>query len=709
MASPSQNDRDAPSNQNSCDSIANLDLTTAPSTTAYENKEKSTNSNYVVDDVKTDMKVPTPAETIEEDIAVESVFKVKLNGGSSAVEEQLNDGKEVNLQPVLVQQHNKENEVADGEGNTCKNKRNPRFSEISLSSRLVVKSIVDLLIDNAIQELIPNSTRRSAPIPKLLIRKLDGDTSDANSVGNYTIVRSEAIETKPEQETSDLDLSPPAVKDLEQGEDMKPPVQIKLNVSSLANESGMSLDLGAGPVKPKFRDEDNQIEKSKHVQNLNALSSAEEELSEDEKDESISRIDRVNFSVSRDGSSSVDSEEELQRSIMDIFGLGDGGGDGSGNVGGNFTSAGQLGESSNVRSLLTNEESKDRIRDVFKAGLAVHLDGEEMEACRAVKTELYSHQRVALAWMVKHETVTSGGMLGGILADDMGLGKTLTVIACILTNHWDGRPLLKPELGYVRPSISKNQVKTKGKKEKFRPRTSAAELGVGSKVGAKTGKKRVFREADFDYCNSSDSEAEDELDLEEDSSMEDFINDASMSSNQESDQEEEEEVRPTKRKRGSSKKRIKNCIDSSSEDEMPKNESDKVEVEEDISLGVNSEIVLNPKLNLDGFFDETSSDEELLKPKRKKQKQTQKSKIIQKSKMSVSSDSEIDLPSPTRGEKSKKVEFGDEDCEPGTSGVLDGQVISGLKRVVPPREPAERRGRQRTTLIVCPTSLISHW
>ena len=226
-------------------------------------------------------------------------------------------------------------------------------------------------------------------------------------------------------------------------------------------------------------------------------------------------------------------------------------------------------------------------------------------------------------------------------------------------------------------------------------------------MGARTGNKRVFREADFDYCSSSDSEVEDELDLEVDSSMEDFINDASMSSNQESDKEE---ALPTKRKRGSLKKRIKNCIDSSSEDdETPKSESDKVEVDEDNSVEVNSKIVMNPKLNLDGFFDETSSDEELEKPGRKKRKHSQKAKIVKKSKISVSSDSEIDLPSPIRGEKCKKEKFRGEDCEIGTSGILEAKDNSGLKRVVPPREPAERRGRQRTTLIVCPTSLISHW
>ena len=34
---------------------------------------------------------------------------------------------------------------------------------------------------------------------------------------------------------------------------------------------------------------------------------------------------------------------------------------------------------------------------------------------------------------------------------------------------------------------------------------------------------------------------------------------------------------------------------------------------------------------------------------------------------------------------------------------------TGLKLIVPPKEPADRKGRRRATLIVCPTSLMSHW
>ena len=40
--------------------------------------------------------------------------------------------------------------------------------------------------------------------------------------------------------------------------------------------------------------------------------------------------------------------------------------------------------------------------------------------------------------------------LGGILADDMGLGKTLTILALIMTNFHDRRPLDKPIPGQKR-------------------------------------------------------------------------------------------------------------------------------------------------------------------------------------------------------------------------------------------------------------------
>ncbi|XP_007437469.1 helicase-like transcription factor [Python bivittatus] len=90
----------------------------------------------------------------------------------------------------------------------------------------------------------------------------------------------------------------------------------------------------------------------------------------------------------------------------------------------------------------------------------------EMEAAMAVSTPLLPHQKQALAWMILREnnkdlppfweerddyfynTITNfaeknrpENVLGGILADDMGLGKTLSMIAVILTNFHNGKPL----------------------------------------------------------------------------------------------------------------------------------------------------------------------------------------------------------------------------------------------------------------------------
>ncbi|CAH3028213.1 unnamed protein product, partial [Porites evermanni] len=94
-----------------------------------------------------------------------------------------------------------------------------------------------------------------------------------------------------------------------------------------------------------------------------------------------------------------------------------------------------------------------------------------IEPAEAIKTKLFPHQKRALAWMVAREnckelppfwkerkagkeiqyfnTATNFAtssrpscLLGGILADDMGLGKTLEVISLIITNFYNGKPLV---------------------------------------------------------------------------------------------------------------------------------------------------------------------------------------------------------------------------------------------------------------------------
>ena len=79
-----------------------------------------------------------------------------------------------------------------------------------------------------------------------------------------------------------------------------------------------------------------------------------------------------------------------------------------------------------------------------------------------MSTPLFPHQRLALAWMVGHENICTGGMREGILADDMGLGKSLTVISLVLTNFWYGMPLLKPKIGFCKATT--NHKDEKGEK-----------------------------------------------------------------------------------------------------------------------------------------------------------------------------------------------------------------------------------------------------
>ena len=49
----------------------------------------------------------------------------------------------------------------------------------------------------------------------------------------------------------------------------------------------------------------------------------------------------------------------------------------------------------------------------------------------AMKDDLYTHQKIALEWMMNAE---KGNNKGGILADDMGLGKTISTLALIVSN-----------------------------------------------------------------------------------------------------------------------------------------------------------------------------------------------------------------------------------------------------------------------------------
>lgn len=104
-------------------------------------------------------------------------------------------------------------------------------------------------------------------------------------------------------------------------------------------------------------------------------------------------------------------------------------------------------------TVISRQELSQRMKNVFQSSLNIGIA--ERDPCDAIVTELYPHQKAALAWMSMHENTDHEGMFGGILADDMGLGKTLSIISLILTNHWDdGLPLAFPHPNFLRPQFS---------------------------------------------------------------------------------------------------------------------------------------------------------------------------------------------------------------------------------------------------------------
>ncbi len=89
----------------------------------------------------------------------------------------------------------------------------------------------------------------------------------------------------------------------------------------------------------------------------------------------------------------------------------------------------------------------------------------------------------------------------------MGLGKTLTVIALILTNFHEGRPLSKPDIGYVRPPTEAQRATKKGTRKRSAAGAStlsAPDLsGIGSKIKKNTGKKSIYNFFDRFKVNHS--------------------------------------------------------------------------------------------------------------------------------------------------------------------------------------------------------------
>jgi len=426
---------------------------------------------------------------------------------------------------------------------------------------------------------------------------------------------------------------------------------------------------------------------------------------------------------------------------------------------------------------LSNEEVTKKMKNIFESGLAIHFSGEEMEACKAIATPIFPHQRVALAWMFRHENKENDGMRGGILADDMGLGKTLTVISLIMTNHWDGKPLAKPDPGYTRRAFNYGKKVT---------RYSKGKQNDGKKN--KGGKKKASIGGLFDkFADSTDTDSDSDSESnksrfrgkrKKNNEMKDFIVDDSSQSNsssEESDESQSEDEFDIMSKDTSLQEKLnssaKGLFNSSASDLFKKMESplkeNKVDIkeneespqsenkeDEDDDVMTENEFVLsmipkplddvelNPKLNVDGALDESSDDD--IKPvnhfqrndlsmqasisaecttlnnKRKleieeKNKRYPNKKKIRNTKSNPYDDGDSDISLPDiesecsdlaeKGEPSKNKNKQDM-VEPENSVINEE---TGLKLIIPPKEPAERRDRRRATLLVCPTSLVSHW
>ena len=407
---------------------------------------------------------------------------------------------------------------------------------------------------------------------------------------------------------------------------------------------------------------------------------------------------------------------------------------------------------------------------MLQPGLDIAVLQEEMEACKAIKTKLFPHQRAALAWCVSHEGIRTDGIVGGLLADDMGLGKSLVVLSLILTNYHDGRPLAKPELGFKRQPFGVKFGGGGGKGKSglgWKPKGSQTAVGkVGKKI-AKASSTCVFnrfglkgseedKENRFSFGLKQkagnrdkfidDSSEEEEDTSEDEGSLKDFIAD---------DEESDDEFDDMATKKSSLKEKKSKVeslvVESSDEEDIELKELSKTErlsamvpsviISEDGEEGVK----INPKLNLDGFMTDSDSEDDqklLLKKKKKgvilddsssceeaieeqlrrplKRKvaeeagtgsgPTVKKPFLSGAKIvEEGEDSDASLPDMAEEEKVQPLETLAEEVEADERAEAEEAVAAGVRLIVPPRIPAKQEGRRRATLLVCPTSLISHW
>ena len=147
-----------------------------------------------------------------------------------------------------------------------------------------------------------------------------------------------------------------------------------------------------------------------------------------------------------------------------------------------------------------------KMRNMFESSLKLQETGQLMMPAEAIVTQLYKHQMYALAWMVNRENSQKSGVSGGILADDMGLGKTLTILALVVTNFHDKRPIAKPDgsgmysraknltnsvLRYMPGHISNMKFNARLRKEE----SQNAESHVGAKLRITDNKRKVLASA----------------------------------------------------------------------------------------------------------------------------------------------------------------------------------------------------------------------
>ncbi|CAC5360734.1 SMARCA3 [Mytilus coruscus] len=128
------------------------------------------------------------------------------------------------------------------------------------------------------------------------------------------------------------------------------------------------------------------------------------------------------------------------------------------------------------RTFLSPAEVKNELDRLFE-NLCEGDKTSTSDPAKAIGTSMYTHQKQALSWMIEREkgshlppfweekngryfnSVTifttnqkPKSVRGGILADDMGLGKTLEMIALIVTNFKDNKPIAVPVFGQIRKS-----------------------------------------------------------------------------------------------------------------------------------------------------------------------------------------------------------------------------------------------------------------